>query len=511
MSLSTSTTTTYDLTKYSRAYNQTPSSTQSDQGELHWQHFVNPIIRLTMETRKSLDGHLESYRLKIVWTFSAGLDAMDVDQREVGFEDLDLVAYSSLPSLQTPQGMPLKAVYQEGVVGIRYQHPRIAPPGTTPQYRRFQVVFDSPLAATAFIESIRFICPCKANAPPPPRVAQRASVAQSGYTAPQSTQMAAPPPARPTGRPALKQAMSVAPAPEDNSASAIRRAGTTLSSFATLSDAASNWEVPPAPYYFTQAAQVQAVSVSPAYPSGSGVGSVREDPSYGSSRPSSAVAHHSSSSSGPSPAIPAAAAAAAAAAPAPTRAQPPTPVSVAISVPVPAPALARSTSTARPPQIQPSTAPLAHSGSSDSLPSSSFPTSSSSPRMRPSSPDLMPPPPVPAIVSRISTPLPAATQAAVVSAPVLAPAVPVVPIAAPSASVSAPLDVRAEPIAANSSAAPASAVDVTASLRDSAGLYALSKEELEKLVAEVIREEGFVDLMKALDGMWRVKGLVGAV
>lgn len=84
MSLSTSTTTTYDLTKYSRAYSQTPS-TQSDQGELQWQHFVNPIIRLTMETRKSLDGHLESYRLKIVWTFSAGLDAMDVDQREVGF------------------------------------------------------------------------------------------------------------------------------------------------------------------------------------------------------------------------------------------------------------------------------------------------------------------------------------------------------------------------------------------------------------------------------------------
>lgn len=84
MSLSTSTTTTYDLTKYSRAYNQT-QGTQSDQGELQWQHFVNPIIRLTMETRKSLDGHLESYRLKIVWTFSAGLDAMDVDQREVGF------------------------------------------------------------------------------------------------------------------------------------------------------------------------------------------------------------------------------------------------------------------------------------------------------------------------------------------------------------------------------------------------------------------------------------------
>lgn len=57
-------------------------------------------------------------------------------------EDLDLVAYSSLPSLQAPQGMPLKAVYQDAVVGIRYQHPRVSPPGTTPvgYMRLFDVV-----------------------------------------------------------------------------------------------------------------------------------------------------------------------------------------------------------------------------------------------------------------------------------------------------------------------------------------------------------------------------------
>lgn len=163
------------------------------------------------------------------------------------------------------------------------------------------MVFDSPLAATAFIESIRFICPCKANAPPPARVAQRASVAQTGYTAPQSSQMSAitaPSPAHPASRPTLKQAMSVASAPEDGPAPAIRRAGTTLPSFANLSDATSNWEIPPAPYYFAQAphGQGQLVSASPAHSSGSGVGSVREDPAYGSSRPSSAVAHHSSSS-----------------------------------------------------------------------------------------------------------------------------------------------------------------------------------------------------------------------
>lgn len=111
----------------------------------------------------------------------------------------------------------------------------------------------------------------------------------------------------------------------------------------------------------------------------------------------------------------------------------------------------------------------------------------------------MPPPPVPAIVSRISTLSPAATQAAAVPAAVPAPVLaPVGPVAAPSTAVSASLEVRAEPITASSSASPASAADVTASLRDSAGLYALPKEELEKLVAEVIREEGFADLVGPL-------------
>ncbi len=47
-------------------------------------------------------------------------------------EDLDLVAYSVMPTFQAPQGVPLKAVYQGAVVGLRYQHPRVAPPGQAP-------------------------------------------------------------------------------------------------------------------------------------------------------------------------------------------------------------------------------------------------------------------------------------------------------------------------------------------------------------------------------------------
>lgn len=54
------------------------------------------------------------------------------DQKRDTQEDLDLVAYSTMSSFQAPQGMPLKAVYQGAVVGLRYQHPRVAPPGQTP-------------------------------------------------------------------------------------------------------------------------------------------------------------------------------------------------------------------------------------------------------------------------------------------------------------------------------------------------------------------------------------------
>ena len=84
MSLTTTTTATYDLTKYSRAYSHS-TNPSSAQGELEWQHFANPVIHLTLDTKKSREGRLESLRLKIIWKFSAGADAMDLDQNEVVF------------------------------------------------------------------------------------------------------------------------------------------------------------------------------------------------------------------------------------------------------------------------------------------------------------------------------------------------------------------------------------------------------------------------------------------
>lgn len=48
-----------------------------------------------------------------------------------------------------------------------------------------------------------------------------------------------------------------------------------------------------------------------------------------------------------------------------------------------------------------------------------------------------------------------------------------------------------------------------ASLHDTLALHKLSHAELESIVAQVVREEGFAQLLASLDTMWRVKGFLG--
>ncbi len=79
MSFSTTATTSFELVKYSRAYSH------SSQAELEWQHFVNPVIRLMLDTKKTSGGRLQSYKIRIIWSFGAGPDSMEVDRREMTF------------------------------------------------------------------------------------------------------------------------------------------------------------------------------------------------------------------------------------------------------------------------------------------------------------------------------------------------------------------------------------------------------------------------------------------
>ncbi|CCM01920.1 uncharacterized protein FIBRA_03992 [Fibroporia radiculosa] len=170
MSHSTTATTVYDLLKYSRSSAQVNGT--ANQAE-EWQHFSNPTIRLFVDVKKSSVGELESFKTRVVWSLNAGNDTMDVDQREVVFEDLDLLTFSSMNQIQMAQGFPLKAVYRDAVVGFRYLYPRTIPVGTPPtdlskdvqSYKRFQITFQTVSFATSFINSIKYICPCKATNP----------------------------------------------------------------------------------------------------------------------------------------------------------------------------------------------------------------------------------------------------------------------------------------------------------------------------------------------------------
>lgn len=146
MSFSTTTTSSaYVLSKYSKSY---PTSAESS---AEWQHFVNPVIRLVLDVRKRSDGgELESVRLRILWSMNSDdatgandvvfvsqsffADSSFVSQYGIK-EDLELLSFASFlsrPSQRSnlSQGLPLKAVYRDNVVGIRYLYQRENDPTT---------------------------------------------------------------------------------------------------------------------------------------------------------------------------------------------------------------------------------------------------------------------------------------------------------------------------------------------------------------------------------------------
>lgn len=86
MSRSTTATTTYELTKYSRA-----STNGRSEAEQEWQHFTNPTITLVVDAKKANTGDIESFRTRVLWVFNAGSDSMTTDQNEVVFVSLVVI------------------------------------------------------------------------------------------------------------------------------------------------------------------------------------------------------------------------------------------------------------------------------------------------------------------------------------------------------------------------------------------------------------------------------------
>ena len=135
----TTATTTHTLLKYSKSFGANDQASD-------WQHFANPVIKSVADVQKSAKGDFTAFRLRIIWLMSKGPNCMDMDSQEVifvsldasrrvnqvpntngGQEDLDMLSFSLLLSshVQTAHahGLPLKAVYRENTVGIRYLYP----------------------------------------------------------------------------------------------------------------------------------------------------------------------------------------------------------------------------------------------------------------------------------------------------------------------------------------------------------------------------------------------------
>ncbi|PPQ98795.1 hypothetical protein CVT24_003353 [Panaeolus cyanescens] len=164
MNHSTTGTFTYSISKYSRSYPPATATTPGSDPASEWQHFTNPVIRLVLDVKTATTtNELEAVRLRVLWKMDMTQGSKDTE------EDLDLLALSFLPSLGPTsnhlEGLPLKAVYRDTVVGIRYLYSQEDP--SSPIFRRFQLSFQSSTEASAFIDSIRPICPCKLNSVAP--------------------------------------------------------------------------------------------------------------------------------------------------------------------------------------------------------------------------------------------------------------------------------------------------------------------------------------------------------
>ncbi|KAF8904425.1 hypothetical protein CPB84DRAFT_1845378 [Gymnopilus junonius] len=172
MNHSTTGTFTYVLSKYSRSYpakranqnSQTQTRTGSELSS-DWQHFTNPIIHLVLDVESTSNGEIRSVRLRILWQLNVDLDTA-YNQADMVFARRFRSSFFSATLSNTPrknqaEGLPLKAVYRDSVVGIRYLHSR--EDSTTPVYRRFQVSFQNPSEASDFVEIIKPVCPCKLN------------------------------------------------------------------------------------------------------------------------------------------------------------------------------------------------------------------------------------------------------------------------------------------------------------------------------------------------------------
>ncbi|TFL01458.1 hypothetical protein BDV98DRAFT_593341 [Pterulicium gracile] len=427
------------LTKYSRQYPSGASQSQSQSNQQEWQHYVNPTIKLTLTKTKDATGRINRAELTVVWSMNVGADDMDVDGQQIIFENLDLLAF---PATYQPNNPPLKAVYRDAVVGIRYQYPAVPGPGVIPTFRRFQVIFDSAHSATAFISAIEDICPCKYNVPTanpartmsmaPPNAHRTATASKSIMSLNRTATIQVPPPAR---------------RPQPSSVNQLQRSSSP-NSLSSLSSLVVSSDPPPLPF---------STSSSDALRGGGTI--------LHSSRHATISVHHD----GDAPSSDSSIVLPGAFRHAHTNAQ-------------------RTTQVGAQQHSNLAHAPTLYSApGSNSVPSSSLPHSSSQQTITSSSSssnDLSAP-------ASTSIPTPA-------SAPTTASASSSTTFSAATSSTAPPRPFSQSNVSPFLDALK----ETTPSLHD------LSTAELETLVASVIWEEGFQELVQKLDKMWAIQGVL---
>jgi hypothetical protein len=104
MSHSTTKTSSYTISKYSRAYpvKRTIAKSQllsdaSPETMQEWQHFTNPTLRLLLDMKISQNKELESVRLRIIWSINPTVDA-EVGQQDVVFASFSSLMWPSIPA-----------------------------------------------------------------------------------------------------------------------------------------------------------------------------------------------------------------------------------------------------------------------------------------------------------------------------------------------------------------------------------------------------------------------------
>ncbi|PVF95405.1 hypothetical protein CPB86DRAFT_591995 [Serendipita vermifera] len=181
MSTTTTSSTSYPIVSY-RYQQDAPGVLRPSVPREEWKLYPTTTpsgLRLLLETTKEEDRDVNII-LRIVNGERNSLAGATV------LEEFDFVHYSGLPT--TAKSAPIKAVQGGKQVGFRFLYP-LNVDSSMQCYKRFQLTFRNEQDATKFVSSIRHVCPCTiSDAPrgqqPPARATQRAPVTSIGRNPP---------------------------------------------------------------------------------------------------------------------------------------------------------------------------------------------------------------------------------------------------------------------------------------------------------------------------------------